>query len=67
MIKQFTFVKTKNDKTFITPKRFVKGGSYGYVVDILTGSSKTLYLVELDDGIFEYSEAELEVVESSNK
>lgn len=63
MIKQFTFVKTKNDKKFITPERFVKRGSYGYVVDILSDNSKTLYLVELDDGIFEYSESELEVVE----
>ncbi len=67
MTKQFTFVKTKNDKSFITPKRFAKGGSYGYIVDILTSNSKTLYLVELDDGIFEYTESELEVVESGSK
>ncbi len=40
MINQFAFVKTKNDKTFITPKRFVKGRSYSYVVDILTNQCK---------------------------
>ena len=39
MINQFAFVKTKNNKTFITPKHFVEGGSYGYVVDILSNQS----------------------------
>lgn len=62
MIKQFAFVKTKADKTFITPNRFVNSGSYGYVIDILTNGNKIEYLVELDDGIFEYKESELEVV-----
>ncbi len=67
MINQFAFVKTKNDKTFITPKRFVKGGSYGYVVDILSNQNKTEFLVEIDNEIYEYIESELEVVEDSNK
>ena len=40
MINQFSIVKTKNNKTFITPKRFVKGGSYSYVVDILSNQCK---------------------------
>ena len=40
MINQFAFVKTKNDKTFLTRKRFVEGGSYGYVVDVLFNKIK---------------------------
>lgn len=35
MIKDFSFVEVKQDKSFITPKRFVKKGSKGYVVDIV--------------------------------
>ncbi len=66
MIKQFTFVKTKSDKTFHTPKRFVKGDSYGYVVDILNDNNKTELLVEINDEIYEYNEAELEIINTNN-
>lgn len=57
-------IKTKADQTFIIPKRSVKGGSHGYVIDILTDGSKSEHLAELDDGIFECKEPELEVTEN---
>ena len=61
MIKLFSYVKTKKDKTFSTPKRFVKGNSFGHVVEILTEKNSTEYLVEIDNEVYEYFEDELEV------
>ncbi len=48
---RFAFAKTKNDKTFITPKRFVKGTSYGYAVDALSNQNKAEFLIEIDNEI----------------
>ena len=63
MIKQFSYVEIKEDKNFITPKRQVKKGSRGYVVDIATNSlGKIGYLVEIDNKIFDFVESELIVI-----
>ena len=61
MIKLFSYVKTKKDKTFSTPKRFVKAGSFGYVVEALSNIEPFEYLVEINNNVYEYFEEELEI------
>ena len=63
MIKDFSFVEVKQDKSFITPKRFVKKGSKGYVVDIVKNSKGSIgYLVEIDNEVYDFKEEELQII-----